>query len=118
MDITSNYGDAMSRLAPGTFVPDIGAGAGQPKSEPLTDAIGATGGAASSFKDTLSQMLNDVNTKMVTADQKTQDLALGKTHDMEGVIRSVEEGQLSMEFTMAIRNKLLDAYQEIQRTQV
>ena len=115
MDITSNYGDAMSRLAPGTFVPDISPG-GTPKSEPLADATGAVGGT--SFKDTLAKMLSDVNDKMVTADQKTQDVAIGKSHDMEGTIRSVEEGQLALQFTMAIRNKLMEAYTEIQRTQI
>jgi flagellar hook-basal body complex protein FliE len=34
------------------------------------------------------------------------------------VITSVEEANLSMQFTLAIRNKLLDAYTEISRMQV
>lgn len=117
MEISSNYGEAMSRIMPGTFVPDIGQQS-KPLSEPLTGDEASGVGATSSFKNTLAQMLSDVNDKMVTADTKTQDLALGKSNDFDGTIKSVEEGQLAMQFTMAIRNKLMDAYQEIQRTQI
>ena len=117
MDINP-YGSAMDKIVPGSFVPDIAPAA--PKSEPLDngDAVGGVGSATGSFKDTLSSFLNDVNDKQVTADQKSQDLALGKTNDLEGVVKSVEEAGLSMQFTLAIRNKLMDAYTEIQRMQV
>lgn len=111
----------MSRIAPGAFVPDLAPSSAKPTSEPLDGVAGisgVTGTAASSFKDTLSTMLNDVNDKMLTADSNTRDLASGKSHDFDGTIRSVEEGQLAMQFTMAIRNKLMDSYQEIQRMQL
>ena len=115
MDI--NFNSAMKHVIPGTFVPDIAAGA--PKSQPLGDDLaGAGGSATASFKDTVKGFLNEVNDKMVTADQKSQDLALGKSHDLEGTVKSVEEAGLAMQFTLSIRNKLLEAYQEVQRMQV
>ncbi len=121
MEINS-YGSSMGKIMPGTFVPDISPAG--PKSEPLGDdglggdAVGGVGSAAGSFKDTVKSFLDDVNDKQITADQKSQDLALGKSNDLEGTIKSVEEAGLSMQFTLAIRNKLLDAYTEIQRMQV
>ena len=116
MDINP-YGSAMHKVVAGSFVPDIAPVA--PKSEPLGgDAIGGVGSAAGSFKDTVKSFLNDVNDKQIDADQKSQDLALGKTNDLEGAIKSVEEAGLSMQFTLAIRNKLMDAYTEIERMQV
>ena len=115
MDISS-YGSAVSKIVPGTFVPDVATQA--PKSEPLDDATGVAGSSSASFKDAVKGFLGDVNDKMVTADKMSTDLAAGKSNDFEGTIKSVEEAGLSMQFTLAIRNKLLDAYQEIQRMQV
>jgi flagellar hook-basal body complex protein FliE len=116
MDINS-YGSAIGKTIPGTFVPDIAPGA--PKSEPLSDDLaGGVGAATGSFKDAVKSFLSDVNDKQVAADQQSQDLALGKTHDLEGVVKSVEEAGLSMQLTLAVRTKLLDAYNEINRMQV
>lgn len=116
MDI-STYGSAMSAVSPGTFVPDISP---TPASQPLPDDAGDTGVAGAttatpSFRDTVKDMLDNVNTQMVTAEQKSTDLALGKSNDLEGTVKSLEEAGLSMQMTMAIRNKLLDAYTEVNR---
>jgi flagellar hook-basal body complex protein FliE len=110
MDIDP-YGSAMGRVTPGTFVPDVAPGG--PPSQPLEDS----GTAATSFKDTVKSLLDEVNTKMSTAGQMSQDLATGKSRDFDGTIKSVEEATLAFQFTMAIRNKLMEAYTEIQQTQ-
>lgn len=98
------------------FVPDIAPGS----SEPKTDAIPGGGAAAgaTSFKDTVKSLLSDVNDKVAQSDQLSRDLATGRSNDVSKVVTSVEEANLAMEFTLAIRNKLLDAYTEISRMQV
>ncbi|GAC1360521.1 MAG: hypothetical protein NVSMB31_20640 [Vulcanimicrobiaceae bacterium] len=115
MDIPS-FNSAMSKVVPGTFVPDIGTST--PKTTPIPD--GGTPGtdAVTSFKDTVKGLLNDVSDKVNASDQNTRDLATGKTNDINKVVTSVEEANLSMQFTMAIRNKLMEAYSEISRMQV
>jgi flagellar hook-basal body complex protein FliE len=113
MDINS-YGKAIGSVAPGTFVPDIAPG--PPKAEALPDDAEQT--ASSSFKDTLNQMLGNVNDQMVTAAQKSSDLALGKSNDEVGTVKAVEEAALAMQLTMAVRNKIMDAYTEVQRMQL
>lgn len=112
MDITS-YGKAMDSLVPGTFVPDIAPHG--PASEPLPQDESGIAGA--SFKDTLAGMLGHVNDQLITAQQKSEDYALGKTHNLEGTIQSVEEAGLGLQMTMAIRNKVLQAYTDITQMQ-
>lgn len=107
------YAKAISSVIPGTFVPDIGTAA--PKSEPLAEGSGAA--AATSFKDTVSSLLNDVNSKEVEAQQKSVALATGASNDTAGTIKSVEEAGLAMQMTLAIRNKVMAAYQELQQMQ-
>ena len=115
MDIASTYGAAMSSAIPGTFVPDIGTGS-DPKTESLAGAAGVS--AAPSFKDTVKSFLDGVNDKVTQSDQLSRDLATGRTNDVGKVVSSVEEANLAMQFTLAIRNKLLDAYTEISRMQM
>jgi len=98
-----------------SLVPDVAQGADKPNISPIP---GVGESPTTSFKDTVKAMLEDVNTKLTTSDQNIQDMATGRTNDQEKVITSVEEANLALQYTMAIRTKLLDAYQEISRMQV
>ncbi|HVA34450.1 MAG TPA: flagellar hook-basal body complex protein FliE [Candidatus Baltobacteraceae bacterium] len=111
MDINP-YASAMDRVSPGTFVPDIAPAA--PASQPLAPG---DAGATTSFKDTVKSLLNDVNDKLSTAGQMSQDLATGRSNDLDGTVKSVEEASLAFQFTMAVRNKLMEAYTEVQQMQ-
>jgi flagellar hook-basal body complex protein FliE len=113
MDINSAYNAAMGNAIPGTFVPDIA-----PDSSPKTEAIPGAAPGGVSFKDTVKSFLGDVSDKVAASDQASRDLASGRTNDVSKVVTSVEEANLAMQFTLAIRNKLLDAYTEISRMQV
>ncbi|HUN28308.1 MAG TPA: flagellar hook-basal body complex protein FliE [Alphaproteobacteria bacterium] len=114
MDINT-YGDAMSKVSPGSFVPDISPQA--PQSEPLPDDSGVAGAGGVSFKDTLAGMLTHVNDQMTEAQQKSTDYALGKSNDLEGTVKSVEEAGLAMQMTLSVRNKIMQAYTEISQMQ-
>ena len=120
-----DYGSAISKVLPGTFVPDIGAATKldeRPNVGPIPGGIHSVAGTsdaqAPSFKDTVKAMLADVNDKVNASDQAQRDLASGKTNDLQKVVTSVEEANLSLNFTMAMRSKLLEAYQEISRMQM
>ena len=114
MDINTNYADAMRSAIPGTFVPDIGSGS---TDVPAAAIPGGTDGATS-FKDTVKSFLSDVTDKVSQSDSLSRDLAAGRTNDVSKVVTSVEEANLAMSFTLAIRNKLLDAYTEVSRMQL
>ena len=117
-----DYGSAISKIMPGTFVPDLGAATRldeTPNVGPIPGGAAGVGEApATSFKDTVKAMLADVNDKVNASDQATRDLADGKTNDLQKVVTSVEEANLALNFTMAMRSKLLDAYTEISRMQM
>ncbi|MEA2784874.1 MAG: flagellar hook-basal body complex protein FliE [Candidatus Eremiobacteraeota bacterium] len=117
-----DYGSAISKVIPGTFVPDMGAAIKldeRPNVGPIPDgAAGVAPAEGTSFRDTVKSMLADVNDKINVSDQAQRDLASGKTNDLQKVVTSVEEANLALNFTMSMRTKLLEAYQEIARMQI
>ncbi len=119
-----DYNSVISKVVPGTFVPDMSAATNvdeRPNVGPIpSGAVGAAGGAdaAPSFKDTVKSLLDGVNDKVNASDQATRDLADGKTNDLQRVVTSVEEANLALNFTMAMRSKLLESYQQISQMQV
>jgi flagellar hook-basal body complex protein FliE len=117
-----DYGSAISKVVPGTFVPDLGAAIKldeRPNVGPIPDGVAGIGESqGTSFRDTVKSMLADVNDKINVSDQAQRDLASGKTNDLQKVVTSVEEANLALNFTMSMRTKLLEAYQEIARMQI
>jgi flagellar hook-basal body complex protein FliE len=79
---------------------------------------GTPAGEVPTFRDQLYGLIKDVNDKLVESDQNQRDLAMGKTNDLNKVVTSVEEANLALQYTIAIRTKLIDAYQEIARIQM
>jgi flagellar hook-basal body complex protein FliE len=69
------------------------------------------------FKEMFDQALNDVSKMQVESDQTTQDFALGKTDNIHHVMITAEKANIALQFTMQIRNKALEAYNEIMRMQ-
>ena len=111
-----DYASTIRTLIPGTFVPDLGANDEKPNISAIPGGVDASGGT--SFKDTVKQMLADVNDKITTSDSNTRDLATGATGDIGKVVTSVEEANLALQYTMAVRTKLLTAYTQISNMQV
>ncbi len=68
-----------------------------------------------SFQDTLKAFTREVNTQMKDADQKVAEFAVGKSQGLHEVMIASEKAGISFKLLMEIRNKLLDAYQEIMR---
>lgn len=70
------------------------------------------------FKDLLKQNINKVNDMQLESNQITEDFALGKTDNIHQVMIAGEKAETSMKLTMAVQNKVIDAYKEIMRLQV
>ena len=68
-----------------------------------------------SFQNTLAGLVSDVNNQLNESDQLTQDFAMGKNNNIHEVMIAAEKAGISLKFLLQIRNKLLDAYQEIMR---
>lgn len=70
------------------------------------------------FEDYLKKYLDKVNDVQINADNATQELLTGDAKDIHQVLIATEEARLSLELAVQIRNKFVDAYQEIMRMQI
>lgn len=71
-----------------------------------------------SFADTLKDAVNSVNTMQKTADVKAQELAVGKTQDIADVMITAEKADIALKLMVQVRNKIIEAYQDIMKMQV
>ena len=71
-----------------------------------------------SFGQTLSQAVADVNDLQTQATKAVQSMVSGEATDLHDVMIAVEKARTSFDLLMEIRNKAVDAYREIMRTQV
>lgn len=71
-----------------------------------------------SFGQVLSDALGQVNSLQKNAEQASLDLAAGKIQDVSEVVIATEKASVALQLTMQVRNKVIDAYQEIMRMQV
>ena len=74
--------------------------------------------AGPSFADTLKDAVNSVNQLSLDADAKAQALATGKTDDIAGVMIATEKADIALRAMVQVRNKIIDAYQDIMKMQV
>jgi flagellar hook-basal body complex protein FliE len=71
-----------------------------------------------SFADTLKGSIQEVNNLQINADRAIQELGTGETRNIHETMILLEKADVSFRLMMEVRNKLMDAYREIMRTQV
>jgi|SRR5215470_5226079 len=81
-------------------------------------AAGANASDGVGFADTLKNLIGEVNDAQKAADDASQAYATGKSTDVTATMIAVERASISFALMLQVRNRLLDAYQEIQRMQV
>ncbi len=95
--------------SPLTMVQPVQKLAGQSK---MTDDQGL------GFSDLLKKAVDEVNTlQQQSADMKTK-LVTGEIDDVLPVMIAAEKANLAFQLTVQIRNKVIEAYQDIMRMQV
>lgn len=70
-----------------------------------------------SFQDTLKEVINEVNDQQHNAKETIEKFLKGEITDVHEVMIAGEKAGISLELTLAVRNKLLDAYRQIMRMQ-
>src|ERR1700677_2714868 len=71
-----------------------------------------------SFADTLKDAVQNVNQAQKEADVKMQEIATGKNHNIPEVMIAAEKADISLKLMVQVRNKIIEAYQEIMKMQV
>lgn len=90
----------------------------------INTAIDAAAGKAangvkeSGFADVLKDSIEKVNAIQTEADQAIKGLATGQVNNIHETMIAIEKANLSFNMMVQVRNKLVQAYEEIMRTQV
>lgn len=79
---------------------------------------GAAAGSGTDFAQELRNALSDVNQIQVEGEQAMSDIATGSVKDLHQAAIAIDKAELSMKFMLEVRNKALNAYKEITRTQM
>jgi len=83
----------------------------QPKTPPIQQM-------ADRFGEALKNSIAEVNQAQVSADRAAEQIAAGETKDLHGAMIKLEEADISLRLMVQVRNKAVEAYQEIMRMQV
>lgn len=70
------------------------------------------------FAQYLNNALDQVNQLQLESEQLGKEFAAGRTDNIHQVTIAAEKADIALQFTMQIRNKIMDAYSEIMRMQI
>jgi len=71
-----------------------------------------------SFQNILGNLIQQVNDLQENANKSIQELVAGETDSVHQVMIAMQEADLAFRLMMEVRNKLVQAYQEIMRMQM
>lgn len=80
-----------------------------------SSSVNNTSGA---FGATLNNALEGLSQMQVTSDQAIQKLAAGENVDLHQVLIAAEQTDIAFRVALSMRDKLVEAYQEVMRMQV
>ncbi|MBS4804577.1 MAG: flagellar hook-basal body complex protein FliE [Clostridium sp.] len=72
----------------------------------------------SSFSNVLKDSLDKLNEKQVQANEITNDFIVGEDVEVHEMMLSMEEAKMSMQLAIQVRNKVVEAVQELTRMQL
>jgi len=81
-----------------------------------TEKVGETG--PQDFADLLAKGINSVKDLSAERDQLSVDLALGKPVELHQVMLAATKAQIAIELLIEMRNRLIEAYQQINQMPV
>jgi flagellar hook-basal body complex protein FliE len=83
----------------------------------FSDASASEGVKPNGFAKVLDHFLGDANAQQVQADEGVKRLMDGDMENIHEVMLKVSQADLSFRMMLEMRNKMLEAYQEISRMQ-
>ncbi|OGV68541.1 MAG: flagellar hook-basal body complex protein FliE [Lentisphaerae bacterium RIFOXYA12_FULL_48_11] len=92
-------------------------GTGESLESSLLGGVGKDKQAEVPFKDMLKGLVDKVDSLQKDADASIKGLVTGETTNLHDVKIKMEEAGVAFDLMMEIRNKLLDAYQQVMKMQ-
>jgi flagellar hook-basal body complex protein FliE len=71
-----------------------------------------------SFEQAIKEAIKEVSEVQSEAEKAIENFSTGDVKDIHTVVLAMEKADMSFQTLMAVRNKLLSAYEEIMRTPV
>ena len=68
-----------------------------------------------SFASTLADAFDSLNSLQVNSSNLTQAYATGQTSDLQSVMVASEQASIALQLATQVRNKVVDAYQEVMK---
>lgn len=81
-------------------------------------SIGTTQPTGVDFAQELRTALGNVNQMQVDSDKAMSDIATGSVKDLHQAAIAIDKAEISMKLMLEVRNKAMNAYKEITRTQM
>ena len=70
------------------------------------------------FAQRVADGLQAVNAQLLATQSDLQGLALGQAENLHEVVVRLEESRISLQLMLQVRNRVLEAYQDVMRMQV
>lgn len=70
------------------------------------------------FKQHLMDNINQVNKLQQDAEVAIEDLVAGRRDDMDSVLMAKQKADVAFQMLLQVRNKLMDAYEEVKQIRV
>jgi len=80
---------------------------------PIQEATGGKGPSGSGFSDKLVDAIDQTSDKQIHADDKLAQLASGQDIDLHGTMIALEEADITLRTMATVRDKVVNAYQEL-----
>lgn len=80
--------------------------------------VGPVGQSFNNFGDVLTNAIDSLSQKENNANQAIASLAAGEDIEIHQVMLAMQEADISFQLALEVRNKIIDAYQEVMRMQV
>ncbi len=98
--------------------PGAGPAVPLPPTPPAPPGSAQAPGASASFKDLLLESIQDVNSMQQEAQQAVEALMTGEPVSPAEVLTAVQKADLAFRMMLQIRNKIVQAYNEVKNIQV
>lgn len=84
----------------------------------MTNAVKSSGEAIQSFSSFLNQAIEEVNKQQVASSEMTKRIASGDIQNLHQALILKEQASVTLDLTIQVRNKVVEAYQEIMRMNI
>lgn len=85
---------------------------------PAAENRGTAAQAMEGFAETLKGALQEVNRTQLKSEVLGQALALGQVEHLHDVMIAAQEATIALQTAIQVRNRVVEAYQEIMRMQI